>query len=197
MNRQRGFTLVELLVTISIIVLLAALLLPVMSMLRKKQRTTTTAALMNQVVLALTSYLELHPTLGDGNDDTAFARDPLRYLVRDPARSGRGAYLELRINQMVRDSSGSGTGPFVTATAADATHLADSWRDPIEFQVKHLAVAGSPRRYVGRLVLRSRAGSADPRRDDDLVLEYTSADKRFRKVRITGTDPDGSWVTAE
>ena len=193
-----GFTLMELLIVITIILVLAGLLLPAISMLRSKQRVTTTTALMNQVVVALTSYLELHATLGDGADDQAFARDPLRYLCRDPAKSGRGAYLELRANQLLRDVSGSGAGPYVPATPADATHLADAWRDPLEFQVRHAAVAGAAARfYVDRLLLRSRAGSSDPRLADDLALAYSAADKRFRRVGISGVGADGLWITAD
>ena len=61
-HRQRGFTLVELLVVIAVIAILASLLLPALASAKEKGRVTICRSNMRQLGLGMAMYLQ------DNND---------------------------------------------------------------------------------------------------------------------------------
>lgn len=67
--RPAGFTLVEVIVVISILAFLMAILVPVLSNSREQTRTTLCATKMNNLLLSLQTYDAEHGTLPPGLDD--------------------------------------------------------------------------------------------------------------------------------
>lgn len=89
--RRRGFTLVELLVSIAIITLLAALLFPVFAAARGAARRTVCISNMRQIGLALQMYRqdneELPPRLSTVND--SYVKDPRIFLCPNDRLDGQ------------------------------------------------------------------------------------------------------------
>lgn len=90
-----GFTLVELLVVISIIALLVALLLPAFSGIRTQARTTQTTGLFNALDSAINLYRNeqalgggLPPSASDNASDSRLIADPFSASVSNIAVSG-------------------------------------------------------------------------------------------------------------
>jgi prepilin-type N-terminal cleavage/methylation domain-containing protein/prepilin-type processing-associated H-X9-DG protein len=86
--KSAGFTLVELLVVISIVALLAALMFPVLHSAREQARATTCAANVRQLLTALHAYESENQSLPPGLDVTRKDMppgDPLGDSTMDPA----------------------------------------------------------------------------------------------------------------
>lgn len=196
MRPRRGFSIIELLVVVSVIAALAGLLLPALGMIREQQRKVATWDLMLHLGVAVSAYLGDYASVGDASDETAFAKDPWSCLYRIPVANGKPAYIEFSGKQLLRDTGGAGVGPFVPATAGVATHPMDAWHRPFLWQVKNLSVAGSTRRYTTTVRIRSDAGTSDPHIRNDLVFEYTADGKEFTRRRLDSIDASGQWVTA-
>ena len=82
--RQRGFTLVELLVVIAVIAVLSAILFPVLAKAREKARQTRCLSNLKQIGLALgmyaTDYDEMYPALWTGYTRTVYAHLLMPYM---------------------------------------------------------------------------------------------------------------------
>ncbi len=193
---RRGFSILELLVVISVIAALAGLLLPALAMLREQQRKVATWDLMLHLGVAVSAYLGDYASLGDAADQTEFARDPWLHLYRIPVANGKPAYIEFSGRQLLRDSSGLGTGPFSPALPDVATHPMDAWHRPFLWQVRNLTVPGSTRSYTTTVRIRSDAGTPDPAYRNDLVFEYTADGKEFTRRSLSTIDGTGEWITA-
>src|SRR5215203_292955 len=82
-TRERGFTLVEILIVVLVIAILLSLLLPALAHLRRKGRIVATNELMQQLATALTDYMDRYPALGNpapGTDSADFKDKPWQFL---------------------------------------------------------------------------------------------------------------------
>ncbi len=176
--RARGFTILELMITIAIVLMLAGLVLAVMGMLKRQQQRVATTRIIEQVTSALTLYLSDYPVLGDSPTSADFIASPWTFLARNPPTIGKTPYLELPLNRLA-----SGSGPYANAaTSSTADQICDAFSgDPETSRLRFTITNGSraipgglPRYYVNSVVVTSVAGTP-AKTQDDIVFTYTSS----------------------
>jgi prepilin-type N-terminal cleavage/methylation domain-containing protein len=193
---DRGFTMIELLVVITIISILIGMTFGIMNMLIRQRKKVETKQLMQQISGALTDYLATYPILGITRDATSsdFVDSPWTFIGRN-AMPGRGPSLgEMRTKYL---ASGPAIGPWNGALNATADQILDGFTtsDHSNHFVwaivnGHSVGGGSAFTYTDQIWLRSTAGTpADPR--DDLIMRFTLDNGQWTSINYVEatTDP--------
>jgi prepilin-type N-terminal cleavage/methylation domain-containing protein len=174
---RRGFTLIELIVAISVIAILLSLLMPALAMLKRNANKAKTLDLMAHVTTALTHYLADYPVLGADDDPKSkdFADRPLQFLIRNQLAAKKEPYIELELRQTAK---GSGPAYEAVDNIRDAEHILDFFpnggrSNRLQFEIVSSQLATSTRWYTSEVRLISTAGTPNDDKDD-LIYEYTS-----------------------
>ena len=202
MARSRGFTLIELIVVIGLIASLAGLLFPALTMLRNRQKRLSTLKLMSELQVALDQYLATYPMLGNANDGSDFAKDPYRFLFRDPVAAQKPMYIELRLNQLSVGTAPA--GPFSEPPLMKlGVHILDAWSVPGRANRLLWEIvngpnpgAGGTKTYTDKVYIRSTAGTPNKTKDD-LIMRMQVADGRWELktwAEIQGDTPLPTFV---
>ena len=121
-NRQKGFTLVEIMIVVAIIAILAAVAIPSFIRYRNDSRTAACIGNMQQLRTAAESWLTKHPgttapTLTDlcGTEDT-------KYLKQTPTCPKDGSNYQITLEDgAIKVTCGSGDQEHVLPDSATAT----------------------------------------------------------------------------
>jgi prepilin-type N-terminal cleavage/methylation domain-containing protein len=168
----RGFTLVELLMVITIICILAGLLIPGLGILKRKQREAETLRLMNEMQYTLSVYLSTYPLLGEPPALT-FEDQPWEFLGLRQLRLDEKPMLNLPAKYLATSTGSS------VVKAIDGILIRDAFRMPFVWATINLP-AGTPR-YSNGIALVSQAGTkAFPK--DDLIMIFTNNSGAWRKM---------------
>jgi len=167
---RSGMTLIELLMVITIIALLIGLLLPALALLKRNQATLETRRMLGDLGLAVTTYLQQWPRLGDGTGSSAddFSAEPLRWL----AQSLPGTKTPLYAVPPRFAARRTPTGWEPCALGA-ATMVLDAWGRPLQVTVTN-GPFGAPANgyaFADLIELRSNGASDDPQ--DDLIRRFS------------------------
>ena len=189
-SRRRGFTLIELMIVIAVIVILASMILATLSILKRLSRIAQTKATMGDISVALSTYFDSWPVLGDAGDATAsdFVKEPWTYLFRR-GHAVNKQFIDLSVTRLVKMT---GVG---TCTAPDsqqtATHMIDFFGNyPVnvfEFKIANGPVgggAGGAAKYTRDIMFRSSAGTPN-QKSDDLILHWTSDTSKWNPVKAS------------
>lgn len=196
---KKGFTLVEVLVTVCIVIILVGLVLGTLGLVVRGQKKVTTTDTLQMLTNAINMYLDSYARLGDSNDSHDFLEDPLNFLVRRRVASGLQSFLELRDAQRILATdtatlrwtsiSGASTAAQIrgtfSGTAADvttATHLSDAWGNVIQITIVNGLLGTQP--YPCLIEFRSTCGTPDTA--DDIIMLWTNQSR----VTLGRTYPD-------
>ncbi len=204
-NPRRGFTMIELLVVISIIAILSGMLFGVLNMLKRQQKKVATTSLMSQLTVALNDYLGTYPIIGDlpGQYSQSFVDSPWTYLGRNPLLAGKVPYIDLPEKSLAR---GVPPGPFDKGTQADSDQVLDTYT--IADRSNHLvwriinkqSGGAGAYTYTDQIWLRSAVGTPDQPRDD-IIMRLTMANGQWLKMSYGDaiadvTDPPPTMPTS-
>ncbi len=183
---RRGFTLIEMLVVVGLIAMLAGLLFPALSLLRNRQKRFSTIKLMSELQVALDQYLATYPMLGAAADGSDFAKDPYKFLYRDPVTDKKPMYIELRTVQLAVGTAPG--GPFTEpAVMKLGQHILDAWSVPNRANRLLWEIvngpnpgAGGTKTYTDKVYIRSTAGTPNKTKDD-IIMRMLVADGRWEQ----------------
>ncbi len=188
--RRRGFTLIELMIVIVVIAILASMILATLSILKRLSRVAQTKAAMADISLALSTYFDAWPVLGDAGDATAsdFTKDPWSYLFKR-GHSVNKQFIDLSVTRLVKMT---GVGTCSPADAQQtATHIIDFFgnypSNVFEFKIANGPVgggAGGVAKYTRDIMFRSSAGTPN-QKSDDLILHWTSDTSKWNPVKAS------------
>ena len=159
-TKVKGFTLVELLVVITIILILAGLLVPVITLVKNRQRIAEARTEMQGLSLALSLYLRDYGILGEEaiENPADFKEKPALFLIQRPFLAGRDPYIEPKPSRMVNEAGS-------VVAMGEVTQVLNVWGVPIEVIVTNGKSSPSqPYDYTRQIEIRSGDGSADPQR---------------------------------
>jgi prepilin-type N-terminal cleavage/methylation domain-containing protein len=193
---RRGFTLLELMVVISIMAILAGMILAILSILRKAKTRALTLNEMQDITTVMNFYLDQWPRLGDdvglkNSDD--FKANPWNYIYIRPLEAKKVPYLEgLSTGRLVK-KTGSNTCAIV-ARKTEATHIVDFYGStPINvlmWDITNVAAKGGTGAgydYSDIIRLRSSVGTLGVV-TDDLVYEYRADTSRWDIIKAQPAD---------
>jgi prepilin-type N-terminal cleavage/methylation domain-containing protein len=177
-TRERGFTLVEILIVVLVIAILLSLLMPALAHLRRKGRIVATNELMQQLATALTDYMDRYPSLGDPalpDPSSDFKDQPWKFLYINWVKNLKEEpKLQLQVKLLT-----TGGAAYAPATSLnDGERILDYFpngahTNALWFDVKNEPVAGFTNRFATTEVrIYSSAGTLNDRRDD-IIWEYT------------------------
>jgi len=159
--RRSAFTLVELLIVISIIALLAGMSFAALGLLGTKAKTSSTEKLIRELAHAVTLYMNDHRLLGsEENEEGRTAKEdfearPWYYLYTKPREEGKDPYIDLTAKNL---SKGDFEAP-APANIKDATSIRDYWGDNLRFLVKNAENNGIS--YTEEICILSRWGEPE------------------------------------
>lgn len=169
---RRAFTLIEVLVAVTIIAILLGALLPGLAILRRHQRTQETRALLNGLEYALTQYLDAYGVIGDGGNEEDFINKPWVYLGVRPLEAGRAPFIDPGPKRLK-----GGTATAMTpAGALAATQICDAWDGAFIWKIDNLSLSG--RQYTNSIHVSSTAGTPG-KAGDDLHIRWNSEDAKW------------------
>ena len=154
---NKGFTLVELLIVITIILVLAGLLVPIITLVANRQRVAEARVEMQGLSLALSVYLRDYGILGEeaAESPTDFKDQPGLFLIQRPFLAGKDPYVEPKPNRMVNDA-----GQVVAMD--EATQILNIWGVPIEVIVTNAKSSPSqPYDFTKEIEIRSGDGTGE------------------------------------
>lgn len=200
-QKHRAFTLLELLIAVSVAIVLAGLVLGSLSLVKRSQRRVTTTDTLQMVKCAIDMYMDSYGRLGDSNDSHDFLEDPLNFLVRRRSAAGLQTFLDLRDAQRLMASdittlrweniSGASTAARIRdtfsggiGTVSTATHLCDAWGNVIQITIVNALLDTQP--YPCLIEFRSTCGTPDTA--DDIIMLWTNQSR----VTLGRTYPDTS-----
>jgi prepilin-type N-terminal cleavage/methylation domain-containing protein len=166
--RHRGFTLIEILMVVVIIAILVGLLVPSVALLQRMRSKAVTERLLNNVVFAMTKYMDANPVIDPATEAVLNCAPPHQSEPWPLLGLGSVRYLELP-----HRSLGDGAGRRVQAPA-DGRTILDGFSTPIVVRLAFETV--NNRRVLSRMEIASRNGSnhaayPDP---DDIIWRYDS-----------------------
>ncbi len=186
--RSRGFTLIELMIVIVVIAILASMILATLSILKRLSRIAQTKSSMGDISLAISTYFDSWPVLGDTADATAsdFTKDPWDYLYKRRRATNR-QFIDLSVTRLVKMT---GVGTCVAPDSQrDATHIIDFFGNyPVnvfEFKIANGPVGGTGMaKFTRDIVFRSSAGTPSDK-SDDIILHWTSDTSKWNPVKAS------------
>ena len=129
-NRQRAFTLVELIVVVAVIAILSSLILSGVNQVRQRQIEAEARVQMQGLSLALLTYLDDYGIMGEdgGENPTDFQTQPALFLVQRPTLENKTPYIENAPDELA-DADGKKVGPNL------AVQMINPWGRPIEVEI--------------------------------------------------------------
>lgn len=171
MRTRRGFTLIEVLVVVTVIIALIGILLPALAVMRERNRQALTLRQLQELGNVIIERLN------DGGDLPAdFDARPAYYVIDVPASQGKAPQLELTRDQRQGDRIIDQYGLPVLITVDRATSLGRSYIAKVT--IASQCRTQSPQTTTAAILADATANQ------DDLVLAFDSA-KESRFVRVT------------
>lgn len=182
---RRAFTMLELLVVITIIAVLASGSMVAVGILKKRSNRFLTAKMIaEEVVVAMNTYLAQWPALGDTSAKD-FQAQPWQYLYTRPKRTAAGEMTELSAKRLVKVAKGSDDCQTV-ARPEQATHILDYFGTGVDNLLKFTVIEGgsSRSRFTKAVEIRSSAGTPSVGRDDIIYRFVSSCDKATKSYSL-------------
>ena len=190
MHARRGFTLIEILVVMTIIAILTGFLLTGIAIVMRREKTARTLMRIEALTKAVDLYLGRYNILKGTAYDIG-TEDMHDYFGR--------LYELVKLNEsgkvIVRLENGEESTYAFVEDKAEGTHLLDCWGYPILLQVTNDYMPGlvGKRAQTTRVLIRSKAGTEDPHYANDIIQVYDHARRNWFPGTMIGIDEDGHW----
>jgi prepilin-type N-terminal cleavage/methylation domain-containing protein len=187
---RHAFTLLELMIVISILVVLISILLPTIVKVRRMAQIADTETRLEALRVAMSLYLERHALAGPPLDGLHMIDDYARMLID-------GGHMD-KVKKFAVILNADGT---VTETTPDlCSHIQDAWNHAILMQVKNEPMRNSRtgevlnanRFHTTEVYLRSEGGSGGffP---DDIVYRFAFSRRTWERVYMLEHATETYW----